>query len=140
MSNNFENNNIATIKGVVDSSPEFSHSVLGEGFYNLIVKVDRLSSEADYLPVTISERLLGDLKKGDAVAFCGQFRSYNKMVNEKSKLMLTMFVRERLSPETTEEINKISLIGYICKEPIFRTTPFGREISDILIAVKLVIF
>ena len=136
MNTSFEKNNIATIKGVVNSLPEFSHSVLGEGFYNLTVKVDRLSSEADYLPVTISERLLGDLKVGDEVAFSGQFRSYNKMVNDKSKLMLTMFVRERLNPETADEINKISLIGYVCKEPIFRTTPFGREISDILIAVN----
>lgn len=136
MNTDFEKNNIATIKGVVSSSPEFSHSVLGEGFYNLTVKVDRLSSEADYLPVTISERLMGNLSAGDQVAFSGQFRSYNKLVDGKSKLMLTMFARERLSPETTEETNRISLIGYICKEPVFRTTPFGREIADILVAVN----
>ena len=136
MNTGFEKNNIATIKGIVNCEPEFSHSVLGEGFYSFIVKVDRLSSEADYLPVTISERLMGDLKVGDSVALSGQFRSYNKLVDGKSKLMLTMFARERLNPETTDEINRICLTGYICKEPIFRTTPFGREIADILVAVN----
>lgn len=136
MSNNFEKNNQATIVGVIDSDLEFSHSVLGEGFYNFTVKVPRLSSESDLIPVTISERLCGDIKKGDKVAFFGQFRSYNKMVGGKSKLMLTLFVRERLDPETTSDINEIRLTGYICKEPIFRTTPFGREISDLLVAVN----
>lgn len=136
MSNNFEKNNQATIVGVIDSDLEFSHAVLGEGFYNFTVKVPRLSSESDFIPVTISERLCGGLKKGDKVAFFGQFRSYNKLVGGKSKLMLTLFVRERLDPETTSNINEIRLTGYICKEPIFRTTPFGREISDLLVAVN----
>lgn len=136
MSNNFEKNNQATIVGVIDSDLEFSHAVLGEGFYNFTVKVPRLSSESDLIPVTISERLCGCLKKGDKVAFFGQFRSYNKLVGGKSKLMLTLFVRERLDPETTSNINEIRLTGYICKEPIFRTTPFGREISDLLVAVN----
>ncbi|MBQ7453408.1 MAG: single-stranded DNA-binding protein [Clostridia bacterium] len=136
MNNNFEKNNIAIIKGEVQGEPTFSHSVLGEGFYNLTVKVSRLSCEADYIPVTISERLMGDVTDGTEVAFSGQFRSYNKLVGDKSKLMLTMFVRERLDPKSCEEINKITLTGYICKDPIYRTTPFGREISDLLIAVN----
>ncbi len=136
MSNNFEKNNQVTIKGEVVSEPVFSHSVLGEGFYNLTVKVPRLSNEADFIPVTISERLMENIKLGLTVAFCGQFRSYNKLVGQKSKLMLTLFVRARLDPETCDEINSISLIGYVCKEPIYRTTPFGREISDLLVAVN----
>ena len=136
MSNNFEKNNQATIVGVIDSDLEFSHAVLGEGFYNFTVKVPRLSSESDLIPVTISERLCGGLKKGDKVAFFGQFRSYNKLVGGKSKLMLTLFVRERIDPETTSNINEIRLTGYICKEPIYRKTPLGREIADLLLAVN----
>lgn len=136
MSNNFEKNNVVTVKGEVASEPVFGHSVLGEGFYNMLLKVPRLSSECDVIPVTISERLMGDLKVGDVVAFSGQFRSYNKLIDQKSKLMLTLFVRERLDPHECYEINSISLVGYVCKEPIYRTTPFGREISDLLIAVN----
>jgi len=136
MSNNFEKNNQATIKGEVSEEPVFSHSVLGEGFYNMVVKVGRLSSESDYIPVTISERLMDGISVGSVVALGGQFRSYNKLVGAKSKLMLTLFVRERLNPEECEESNAISMLGYICKEPIYRTTPFGREISDLLVAVN----
>lgn len=136
MSNNFEKNNQVTIKGEVLNEPEFSHSVLGEGFYNFNIKVPRLSNESDIIPITISERLMDNISVGTVVAFSGQFRSYNKIVGQKSKLMLTVFVRERLDPDSCEEINSISLIGYVCKEPIYRTTPFGREISDLLVAVN----
>ncbi|MBQ7579413.1 MAG: single-stranded DNA-binding protein [Clostridia bacterium] len=136
MNTSFEKNNIVIIKGKIDTEPEFSHSVLGEGFYSTKIRVERLSSEFDLIPVTISERLMGNLKVGDVVALKGQFRSYNKMVDGKSKLMLTMFARELIDSETTYETNQINLVGYVCKEPIFRTTPFGREICDILIAVN----
>lgn len=136
MSDNYEKNNQAIIKGEVASEPEFSHSVLGEGFYNLSVKVNRLSDEIDIIPVTISERLIGEIKVGDIVAFGGQFRSYNKLVGEKSKLMLTLFVRNKFEPNEVEDSNLIRLTGFICKEPIYRTTPFGREICDLLIAVN----
>ena len=136
MSNNYEKNNQAIIKGEVASEPEFSHSVLGEGFYNLTVKANRLSDEVDVIPITISERLMGEIKVGDVVAFGGQFRSYNKLVGEKSKLMLTLFVRNKFDPDEIAESNQISLTGFICKEPVYRTTPFGREICDLLIAVN----
>lgn len=136
MNNKFDKNNQVIIKGEINTTPEFSHSVLGEGFYNVMVKVPRLSEEFDYIPVTISERLMGELKIGDLVAFGGQFRSYNKLEGLKSRLMLTLFVRERLNPDETRIGNQISLVGYVCKEPIYRTTPFGREITDILVAVN----
>lgn len=136
MSNNFEKNNIVSIKGEVISEPVFGHSVMGEGFYNFMVKVPRLSSESDVIPVTISERLMDGISVGKQVALLGQFRSYNKLVDQKSKLMLTLFVRERLNENECSEINSISLVGYVCKEPIYRTTPFGREISDLLVAVN----
>ena len=136
MSNNFEKNNQAVVVGEVASEPTFSHSVLGEGFYNFTIKVARLSAESDLIPVTISERLMEGISIGQTVGLSGQFRSYNKMVDGKSKLMLTLFVRELIKEDEVTETNQIILTGYICKEPIYRTTPFGREISDILLAVN----
>jgi len=137
MNVNYENNNIAHIRGTVVSTPEFSHEILGEGFYDLTVKVPRLSEQFDILPVTISERLLGNTGIGETLSIDGQFRSYNKLEDGKSKLILTLFAKELLSDEE-EDINSntITLTGYICKQPIYRTTPFGREICDCLIAVN----
>lgn len=138
MNNNVnENNNKVYICGTVESDAVFSHEVFGEGFYELFVRVNRLSGQADLLPVTISERLLGDgLKKGDELCALGQFRSYNKLENGKSRLMLTVFVRETLPVHLGKNPNSIVLSGYICKPPVYRTTPFNREIADLLIAVN----
>lgn len=136
MNINYENNNLLTIKGKVLSVPTFSHSVLGEGFFETKIEVKRLSSESDILPITISDRLVDSIKVDDIIAIKGQFRSYNKLEDNHSKLMLTVFVREILQPESVEFSNEIKLIGYVCKEPIYRTTPFGREIADILLAVN----
>jgi primosomal replication protein N len=102
----------------------------------MYVEVERLSNETDVLPVTISERLIDDFKLGDKLGIVGQFRSYNKLDGDKSKLMLTIFVKELVDPESINEINQVCLVGYICKEPIYRTTPFGREICDVLLAVN----
>lgn len=138
MNNNVnENNNKVYICGTVESDAVFSHEVFGEGFYELFVRVNRLSGQADLLPVTISERLLGDgLKKGDELCALGQFRSYNKLENGKSRLMLTVFVRETLPVHMGKNPNSIVLSGYVCKPPVYRTTPFNREIADLLIAVN----
>ena len=136
MNINYDNNNILQLKGKIIETPTYSHSVLGEGFYETKIEVKRLSQEVDILPITISERLLGELKVGDEVAIKGQFRSYNKLEDMHSKLMLTVFVRELLPLDQAPVINNINLVGYICKEPIYRTTPFGREIADILLAVN----
>ncbi|MGN1060917.1 MAG: single-stranded DNA-binding protein [Candidatus Coproplasma sp.] len=138
MNNNVnEKNNKVYICGTVESDAVFSHEVFGEGFYELFVKVNRLSGQADLLPVTISERLLGQgLKRGDELCALGQFRSYNKLENGKSRLMLTVFVREILDNHPGKNPNSIVLSGYICKPPVYRTTPFNREIADLLIAVN----
>ncbi len=134
-----EKNNKVFISGEIVTKAEFSHEVYGEGFYEMNVLVKRLSGHGDILPVTVSERIISDkdLKIGATINALGQFRSYNKLVDGKSKLMLTVFVRE-LAPDNMEfrNPNSIVLTGYICKPPIYRTTPFNREIADILVAVN----
>ena len=132
----YENNNNVLIKGKIVKLPAYSHTVMGEGFFEMYVEVERLSEETDILPVTISERLIEGFGLGDTIGIVGQFRSYNKLEGEKSKLMLTIFVKELIDPHQIPEINQVSLVGYICKEPIYRTTPFGREICDVLLAVN----
>lgn len=133
-----EKNNKVFISGEIVTDAEFSHEVYGEGFYEMNVLVKRLSGHGDILPVTISERLISDkdLKVGATINALGQFRSYNKLVDGKSKLMLTVFVREILDDVVSKNPNSIVLTGYICKPPIYRTTPFNREIADLLIAVN----
>lgn len=136
MNTNYEKNNNVHVMGVVESKPEFSHALLGEGFYDLRLQVPRLSNENDILPITISERLIENIKIGDKLSIFGQFRSYNKMDGGRNKLMLTVFAKEITSIDEDENPNIIFLTGFICKEPIYRTTPFGREICDVLIAVN----
>ncbi len=131
-------NNKVYLKGEIVTEARFSHEMYGEGFYEMDILVKRLSGQADVLPVTISERLIesGNVKIGTELKALGQFRSYNKLVDGKSKLMLTVFVREILNEDYSSNPNNIVLSGYICKPPIYRTTPFNREIADILIAVN----
>ncbi len=137
MSNTTEKNNRVYICGRIATEAVFSHEVFGEGFYEFFVQVPRLSGQTDVLPVTISERLMGDgLKVGEELCALGQFRSYNKLENGKSRLMLTVFIREVLTQRPGKNPNSIVLAGYICKPPVYRTTPFNREIADLLIAVN----
>ncbi len=133
-----EKNNKVYVAGEIVSDAKFSHEVYGEGFYEFFVRVMRLSGQADILPVTLSERLIqgGMLGKGKTIFALGQFRSYNKIENGKSRLMLTVFVRELLDEMPDKNPNSILLSGYICKPPIYRTTPFNREIADVLVAVN----
>ncbi len=132
-----EKNNRVYISGEIVTDAVFSHEVFGEGFYEFFVSVPRLSGQKDVLPVTVSERLIGaGMKKGDELCALGQFRSYNKIENGKSRLMLTVFIREVLDFKASKNPNSIVLSGYICKPPIYRTTPFNREIADLLIAVN----
>ena len=137
MDHNSEKNNRVYLRGTVVSEAVFSHEVYGEGFYELFVRVPRLSGQADTLPVTISERLMKscDLHVGATLSAEGQFRSYNKLEGGRSRLMLTVFVRD-LVEDDTRNPNIILLGGYICKPPVYRTTPFNREISDLLVAVN----
>lgn len=131
-------NNKVFLKGEVLTAPVFSHEVFGEGFYELNLKVKRLSNNYDIIPITVSERLLGDssFDIGKIVSIKGQFRSYNKVVENRSKLLLTVFVRELIELDDSVNPNIIELSGFICKEPIYRTTPFKREICDVLLAVN----
>ena len=135
-----QENNTVQISGTVVEGCVFSHEVYGEGFYTFRISSDRLSDKADILPVTISERLIEKelLQVGVKVDMIGQLRSYNNYNNKKNRLVLTIFAREiRLMEEDEEKSeNQIFLNGFICKAPIYRKTPFGREISDILVAVN----
>ena len=132
-----EKNNKVYLCGKIASKAVFSHEVFGEGFYEFYVKVNRLSGQADILPVTISERLMTPgMTEGATLCALGQFRSFNKLEGGRSRLMLTVFVREVLSAPPSSNPNSIVLSGYICKPPVYRTTPFSREIADLLIAVN----
>ncbi len=132
--------NTATIAGFIEDEAVFSHSVYGEGFYTFHVSVPRLSEAKDLVPVTVSERLCDPalLVPGERVEILGQFRSYNNYSDEGNRLMLTLFARELRFPEGESEVppNEIVLVGFICKPPVYRHTPFGREIADMLIAVN----
>mgnify|MGYP000282741358 FL=1 len=135
-------NNCVSISGKVIASPEFSHEVYGEGFYITYVQVPRLSEANDELPVIFSERLVNPelVKVGLYLSVDGQFRSYNNYSNKGGrKLMLMVFARELEIHEeevTNKNPNQIYLNGFVCRKPIYRTTPFGREIADILLAVN----
>lgn len=134
-------NNQVTIMGEIVSDFSFSHEIFGEGFYIADLKVERLSESADIIPLMVSERLL-DVKadcKGYNVIISGQFRSYNRHEERKNRLVLSVFAREiEFVNEIAEnaKTNQIYLDGYICKEPIYRKTPLGREIADLLLAVN----
>ncbi|MBR5154935.1 MAG: single-stranded DNA-binding protein [Clostridia bacterium] len=137
---NTENNKVL-ISGTVVSEPVFSHEVYEEMFFTFLLDTPRLSEAKDVIKITISEKFLsGDgIKIGDNVKIDGQFRSYNNFSNIGNRLILTVFVKdiEKLDEtDTMENLNSIYLNGYICKQPIYRTTPFGREIADILLAVN----
>lgn len=138
MTENLMSNNNVSLIGKIIREPVFSHQVFGEGFYETVLQVSRLSEQVDNIPITISERLIRDfpVEVGCEMGISGQFRSYNKMIDGRSKLMLTVFVREIVEDITEHNPNVIELVGYICKEPVFRTTPFKREICDILVAVN----
>lgn len=134
-------NNQVTVMGEVVSRFSYSHEVFGEGFYMINVRVPRLSDSFDTIPVMISERLLDVTENYTGMLICvnGQFRSYNRHEERKNRLVLSVFAREvefvgRL--EESAKTNQIYLDGYICKEPIYRKTPLGREIADLLLAVN----
>ena len=135
-------NNQVTIVGTVDSEFTYSHEVFGEGFYMLEVVVSRLSHMEDRIPLMVSERLV-DVKEscmGKIVEVHGQFRSYNKHEEGRNRLILSVFVREFSfvgEEGTLTRPNSIYLDGYICKPPVYRMTPLGREIADLLMAVNL---
>ena len=134
-------NNQVTLMGEIVSDFTYSHEIYGEGFYMVDIQVYRLSDSVDIIPLMISERLLDTTQSyvGSKVAVFGQFRSYNRHEERKNKLVLSVFVREIEFIDELEEggrTNQIFLDGYICKEPVYRKTPLGREIADLLLAVN----
>lgn len=141
MENTEIKNNQVTVMGEIVSGFTYSHEIFGEGFYMVDVKVQRLSESSDVIPVMVSERLM-DVSAdycGRLICVNGQFRSYNRHEERKNRLVLSVFAREVEFLEEVEEsskTNQIYLDGYICKEPIYRKTPLGREIADLLLAVN----
>ncbi len=144
MNTNYSENNYIILVGKITSEKVFSHEVYGESFYIFNLEIPRLSGTADLIPVTISERLISnfDLTIGKEVAIEGQFRSYNTYENQRSRLVLTVFAKDIKEYQEDDEegrervSNEVVLTGYVCKKPIYRKTPFGREISDVLLAVN----
>ena len=151
MDTNYLENNYLTLVGKVTGEKKFSHEIYGERFYIFNLEIPRLSGVSDLIPITISERLISEdtLTEGQKLLVKGQFRSYNSYESEKNRLILTVFAKdvkvisEEEQSEEENEItkkdvitNEVVLVGYICKKPIYRQTPFGREIADILLAVN----
>lgn len=142
-------NNNAYISGVIAEEFCYSHEVFGEKFYTSVVDVRRNSGVIDRVPIMVSERLVGvsslligngdvaDKWVGERVYIYGQFRSFNKHDGERTHLILSLFAREFYVVDDAEyDDNSIELDGFICKEPIYRKTPLGREICDVLLAVN----
>lgn len=148
MDTNYLESNYLTLVGKVTGEKKFSHEIYGERFFIFKLSIPRLSGNADIIPITVSERLITDemLQEGKKLLVKGQFRSYNSYENERNKLILTVFAKDVIEVEENEEdsdivkkesiTNEVVLIGFICKKPIYRQTPFGREIADILLAVN----
>ena len=150
MDTNYLENNYLTLVGKVTGEKKFSHEIYGEKFYVFNLEIARLSGNADIIPITVSERIITDemLMQGKKLLVKGQFRSYNSYDNEKNRLILTVFAKDVVEVEENNEeeenemakkdtvTNEVVLVGYICKKPIYRQTPFGREIADVLLAVN----
>lgn len=138
MENYMENNNVV-IGGEIVEGVEFSHEIYDEKFYKFSILTKRLSEHEDVLPVIISERIidLEEIQVGKIVKIEGQFRSYNMQTETKNKLVLSIFVKEiEFAESDVMTLNDANFVGYICKAPIYRKTPLGREIADVLIAVN----
>ena len=150
MDTNYLENNYITLVGKVTGEKRLSHEIYGEKFYIFNLEIPRLSGNSDIIPITASERLITDemLSQDKKLLIKGQFRSYNSFENQKNKLILTVFAKDIREVEENEEndenemvkkdtiTNEVVLNGYVCKKPIYRQTPFGREIADILLAVN----
>lgn len=150
MNTNYMDNNHLVLMGKITSEKRFSHEIYGESFYIFDLEVPRLSETFDIIPVTVSERLINEeeMSIGKKIIVKGQFRSYNSYENERNRLVLTVFAKDIVFEDDIEaraaedeEINlevsnEVVLIGHICKKPIYRKTPFGREIADLLLAVN----
>ena len=144
----FSEFNKVFISGKIEAEFEYSHEVLWEKFYRTRVRVERLSGTEDLVPIIVSDLLIGRERiknslKGKWVEVAGQFRSHNKVGEDGRKhLELFLFVtsiniyEDEDELEETTNANLIYLDGYLCKPPVYRKTPLGRQITDLLIAVN----
>lgn len=137
---NTTSNNQAVIIGTIEDEFQLNHEIYAEKFYTCTVKIPRLSGTFDDIRVMVSERLImgSDFKVGDKVEVTGQFRSYNSYENGDNRLLLTVFAKDitHFDGEENKNPNLLFINGFICKAPVYRTTPFGREITDLLVAVN----
>ncbi|MDD6213626.1 MAG: single-stranded DNA-binding protein [Firmicutes bacterium] len=137
---NYTANNRAEVIGIISDEFKFSHEIYGEKFYTFTLEIPRLSGISDNVKIMVSDRLLADisLSIGDVIEVDGQFRSYNSYENGENRLVLTVFAKDIRLCDKTEDKNPNSLYlnGFLCKAPVYRTTPFGREITDLLVAVN----
>ena len=133
-----ENGNYLHLSGILTDEPVYGHEVFGEKFYYATLSVPRLSGAEDLLPVTLSERLMEGTKLtiGSPLCLEGQLRSYNKVIEGAGRLLITGFAQRLLDPDNEENPNQVQLTGALCKPPSYRTTPFGREIADLMLAVN----
>ncbi len=131
-------NNFICLKGTVLGDVEYSHSVQDEEFYKFMLNVARLSGAIDSLPITVSKKLLdeNEIKSGNNITVTGQIRSYNKYMENRTRLILTAFAKSIEEDMEEDNPNNVVLNGYVCKTPTYRKTPFGREITDVIIAVN----
>ena len=134
----FLENNKVYLQGEVKSEPKLNHTVKGEEFYSFDLEVERLSGQTDIIPIIVNKKLcvMFDIRRGSNISVQGQFRSHNQIVDGKRKLVLMVFAKEIGEFDNEKNSNTIELEGYICKPAIYRTTPFAREICDVLVAVN----
>ena len=134
----YESGNSIHLRGHVCQPLQFGHELFGEQFFVTTLRVPRLSGAEDFLPITLSERLLIDepIAAGSILCLDGQLRSYNKVVEGSGRLLITAFAQRLLPEEDEENPNRVQLTGALCKAPSYRTTPFGREIADLMLAVN----
>ena len=131
-----EQNHIELV-GCLASAPQYSHSNHGRHFYSFLLEVSRLSGTVDCLPILAPETLLQttELCEGDSIALTGQIRSFNNRLGIGRKLVISVLA-DTLSVCSLPHDNRVTLQGVICKEPVYRRTPLGREICDIMLAVN----
>ena len=129
-------NNQITLRGTLAGLPAFSHENHGRKFYRFFLEVPRLSSAVDILPVVAEERILNemDLSGGEMLTVTGQVRTHNSRMDGVRRLLIFVYAL-RIDAEDGEPINDVILEGLICKEPVYRRTPLGREICDMMLAV-----
>ncbi|MBQ1575536.1 MAG: single-stranded DNA-binding protein [Oscillospiraceae bacterium] len=121
--------------GTCLEEPVYSHAARSQSFYTLPLLVRRLSGAADTVNVTIRETMLGTAEQGGRLCVTGEVRTFNNRSGEWPRLVISVFART-LAPTEEADENRVRLRGALCKSPNLRTTPMGREICDLILAVN----